>query len=124
MLVSIVIPACEAHDTIVGAVRSLIVQSAVSWEAIVVSDDGSDYRPTLEAAGIRDDRLVFVSTGAVRSGCHNARNVGLRAVRGEVIAALDADDAYHPDRFKALVPPALAYGAAVDNTAAVDDDTG
>src|SRR3712207_138328 len=104
MLISVVIPACAAEATLARAVRSLIAQSWTDWEGIIVSDDGVDYEALAQARGFFDERLRFVSTGHVRSGCHNARNVGLAATRGELIAALDADDLFHPERLPRLAP--------------------
>ena len=124
MLVSVVIPACAAKTTIARCVASLLAQSWTDWEAIIVSDDGEDYAALLAAVGIVDPRLRFVSTGKVRSGCHNARNVGLAAACGELVAELDADDLYDPPRLAALAPLAAAQGAAVDRVTVVCDATG
>ena len=124
MLVSVIIPACAAEATIGRCVASLLAQTYPSWEAIIVADDGRDYAATLAGIGIADPRLRFVSTGAVRSGCHNARNVGLSAARGEIVAHLDADDLYDPRRLAALAPLAAAHGAAVDKIAVVSDANG
>jgi succinoglycan biosynthesis protein ExoO len=124
MLVSIVIPACDAQATIGRAVRSLIAQSWTAWEGIIVSDDGFDYAAHARAEGYDDARLRFVSTGRVRSGCHNARNVGLAATRGDLIGALDADDLFAPERLAWLAPLAAEHGAAVDNPRVVSESTG
>ena len=124
MVVSVIIPAYQAGPTIARTVASLLAQTYRAWEAIVVADDGQDYAAILASFGIADPRLCFVSTGAVRSGCHNARNVGLAAARGEIIAHLDADDRYDPRRLEALVPVASTHGAVVDQVAVVSDITG
>ena len=124
MLVSVVIPACGASATIGRAVASLLAQTYAAWEAVIVADDGQDYAAILAGAGISDSRLRFVSTGQTRSGCHNARNVGLAAAAGEIVAQLDADDLYEPDRLALLAPLAAAHGAAADNLAAVSEATG
>lgn len=124
MLVSVIIPACAAEGTIGRCIASLLAQTCKSWEAVIVADDGGDYAALLAGIGIADPRLRFVSTGAVRSGCHNARNVGLAAARGEIIAALDADDLYHPRRLAALAPLAAAHGAVADRIAVVSEEDG
>ncbi len=124
MLVSVVIPACQAAATIGRAVASLLAQTDRCWEAIIVADDAQDYATILADIGITDSRLRFVSTGAIRSGCHNARNVGLAAARGEIIAQLDADDRYDARRLEALAPLAATHGAVVDKIAVVSDITG
>jgi succinoglycan biosynthesis protein ExoO len=123
MLVSIVIPACGAQSTIARAVRSLISQTWRAWEAIIVADDGRDYAEILARQGISDDRLRFASTGKIRFGCHNARNIGFSFARGDLIGTLDADDLFYPDRLAALAPLAADYGAAVDNMAVVSEET-
>jgi glycosyltransferase involved in cell wall biosynthesis len=115
-VVSVIIPAYRAEATLPGAVRSLVAQTYPRWQAIVASDDGLDYLAVLERAGICDDRLQQVSTGACGSGEGNARNVALAAARGAILCNLDADDEYQADRLEQLAPLALAHGAAVDNT--------
>ncbi|WP_114859989.1 glycosyltransferase family 2 protein [Azospirillum brasilense] len=122
--VSVIIPAYRAQDTIVRAVSSLLAQSLPHWEAVVVSDDGADYRALLAAAGIADSRLTFTGTGRVGSGAPAARNTGLRCARLPLIAPLDADDRFEPDRLARLAPLAAAQGAAADNVAVVRDSDG
>ncbi|MBK1839994.1 glycosyltransferase family 2 protein [Azospirillum sp. YIM B02556] len=122
--VSVIVAAHRAHDTIARAVRSLLAQDWTAWEAVIVSDDGTDYRPTLQAAGIDDPRLVFASTGRIGAGAPAARNVGLKAARLALVAPLDADDRFRPGRLSALVPLAVRHGAAFDNVAVVRDTDG
>jgi succinoglycan biosynthesis protein ExoO len=124
VLVSVIIPACAAEKTIGRCVASLLAQSYPFWEAVIVADDRQDYAAVLAGIGIFDSRLRFVSTGAVRSGCHNARNVGLSAACGEIIAQLDADDFYDHRRLAALVPLAAAHGAVVDRVAVISEENG
>ena len=124
MLVSVVIPACEAHATIAVAVASLRAQTHAGWEAIIVSDDGADYLGHLAAQGIRDPRLRGASTGGLRTGCHRARNAGLKLARGDFTTQLDADDEWMPERLADLLPMAAQHGAAADNLLVRDAATG
>lgn len=124
MTVSVVIPAFRAHATIARAVGSLVAQTRADWEGIVVSDDGTDYAPTLRAAGIADDRMRFVSTGRIGCGCHRARNVGLAAAAGDFVGSLDADDLLAPTYIAALQPLAQASGAAFGNVRVVAETSG
>lgn len=119
-LVSVIIPCYRAADTLGRAVDSLRAQTLTDWEALIVSDDGADYRPHAPA----DPRLVFLSTGRVGAGAPAARNVGLAAARGTLVAPLDADDLYRPRRLERLAPLALAAGAAFDDVAVVDEASG
>lgn len=122
--VSVIIPAYRAQGTIARAVSSLLAQSFPHWEAVVVSDDGADYRALLAAAGIADSRLTFTETGRVGSGAPAARNAGLRCAHLPLIAPLDADDRFEPERLERLASLAAAQGAAADNVAVVRDGDG
>lgn len=122
--VAVIIPACAAQATLVAALASLRAQSHADWRGIVVSDDGFDYGGFVAGQGMADPRLVFVSTGLVRSGCHHARNVGLGHQRADFVTWLDADDELAPDRLATLLPPARRHGAAADNLVCVDEASG
>lgn len=124
MLVSVIIPAFRAQATIGRAVRSALAQTWRDIEVIVVADDEADYRAFLSDNGVSDERLRFVSTGSMGSGCHNARNVGLAAARGDFIAALDADDVFLPSRIATLLPVAQKKGAASDNPRVIAEQDG
>ncbi len=116
---TVIVPAWQAHDTIVATVESLLAQSFIGWQAVIVADDATDYRSQLAALGITDSRLRFATTGRIGAGPSAARNVGLDATRAPLVAPLDADDRFAPDRLARLVPLAIAAGAAFDNVAVV-----
>jgi len=123
-MISVIIPAYRAEATLTRALRSIIAQSYHDWEAIIVSDDGNDYTALLHQPGLHDERLRVVTTGRVRSGCHNARNVGIAAARGDFVAALDADDVFLPERLARLLPIAQTDGAVTDNPQVIADAAG
>lgn len=122
--VSVIIPAYRAEATIGRAVRSLLAQTWSAWEAVVVADDGVDYRELLAAEGLEDPRLRFTDTGRIGGGAPAARNVGLRAATLALVAPLDADDLWHPDRLSVLAPLAARRGAAADNVTVVRERDG
>jgi glycosyltransferase involved in cell wall biosynthesis len=124
VLISVIIPAFRAQATLARAVNSALVQAWRDLEVIIVSDDDFDYRKLLLADDIADERLRFVSTGRVASGCHNARNVGLDGAQGDFIAALDADDVFLPARLSTLLPIAQSDGAAADNPCVIAEKSG
>ena len=93
--VSIVTPAYGAKDTIARAARSIIRQTHRHWEWIIVADDIVDYEAVLGKAGIVDQRIRFLATGATGSGSPKGRNIGIEAAQNRYSAILDADDYMH-----------------------------
>lgn len=89
--VSVVIPAYNRESTIQYCLRSVLAQTSPPLEVLVV-DDGSTDTTAVAARGIADDR-VRVLVGR-HQGAQAARNVGIRAARGEWIAFLDSDDTW------------------------------
>ena len=117
-LVSIIIPAYQAERTIAEAVKSLQAQTWSNWEAIIGSDDGMDYLEILSRQGLDTKRMRLKQAFTVGSGLgpSSARNAAQDRARGELLAHLDADDAYEPSRLAELVPLAIEHGVAIDNT--------
>jgi glycosyltransferase involved in cell wall biosynthesis len=95
-LVSVIIPALNAGATLGRALDSVALQTYPHWEAIVIDDGSSDDTAALvERRGDPRCRLIRRST---RGGPSQARNEGIAAARGEVIALLDADDEWLPEK--------------------------
>jgi glycosyltransferase involved in cell wall biosynthesis len=92
--VSVVIPAFNAASTICRAVDSAMAQSEPAQEIIVVEDGSDDdLQPALRRYGNRI-RLLRKE----HNGVSSARNAGIDAAMGEIIAFLDADDYWEPDK--------------------------
>jgi glycosyltransferase involved in cell wall biosynthesis len=120
--VSIVMPAYRAAPFISGSVRSVLAQTVADWRLLIVSDDGTDYEALLAAAGIRDVRFRFLSTGAIGAGASRARNLALDNVDTPYVAVLDADDRFKPDKL-ARAAAALQTHAIVTCALEVMDDS-
>ena len=89
ILVSVIIPAYNAKNTISRCLKSIINQSYKNLEIIVINDGSIDN--TLEILNsISDNRLKIVSQK--NSGVSSARNKGLDIASGEFIAFVDSDD--------------------------------
>jgi glycosyltransferase involved in cell wall biosynthesis len=95
-LVSVVIPTYNYGHFVTGAVDSVLAQTYRDLEVIVV-DDGStdDTRERLKPYG---DRIRYIYQP--NQGLPAARNTGIRAARGELIALLDSDDQWHPRKLE------------------------
>lgn len=90
---------CEAY--IAEAIASVRAQTFPDWELVLV-DDGSSDGSTAIAAGVAaadPERIrMFQHTDRANHGTGPSRSLGLSQCRGELVAFLDADDVYHPDR--------------------------
>ena len=91
---SVIIPAYRAAHTIGRAVDSVLAQTQPPGEILVV-DDGSpdDLAGTLRPYG---SQVTLLRQG--QGGAASARNLGLEQARGHLIAFLDADDYWEPDK--------------------------
>jgi len=107
--VSVIIPVYNGDRFIVEAVESVLQQTYPNVEIIVV-DDGSVDRSgaVLQLYG---DRIRYVYQ--MNQGVAAARNAGITIAQGELIAFLDQDDFFLPDKLTVQVDrltadPALA----------------
>ena len=104
-LVSVVIPAHDNAAFVGAAVRSVLAQSHRPLELVVVDDGSTDGTREVIREVSRwpsiDDVRVLVQPNR---GAPAAIMRGLAAARGDVLAILNADDVYHPERLAALVP--------------------
>lgn len=96
-LVSAIVPAFNAEQTIDRTLLSVRAQTHSELEIIVVDDgstDGTVARVYAHAAQDLRVRLVLQPNGGVAA----ARNRGIAESRAEFVAPVDADDLWHPDK--------------------------
>lgn len=99
--VSVIIPAYNVTAYIRDALASAFAQRFSDHEVIVVNDGCPD-TPNLERA-IEPWRSRIRYVVQENRGLAGARNAGLRAARGRLIAPLDADDMWEPGYLEAHV---------------------
>ena len=94
--ISVIIPAYWAEQTICRAIDSVLSQTVPAAEIIVV-DDGSpdDIHAALAVYG---KRITLV--GKQNGGASSARNLGIKYAKGHLIAFLDADDYWEPQKLE------------------------
>lgn len=99
-LVSVVVAAWNAEDTIDKAIESLASQTYSKLEIIIVDDASSDStQARAKALAKQDDRIKLVCSARNR-GAAAARNRGLAIAQGEFVSFQDADDISAPERIE------------------------
>ena len=99
-LVTVVVAARDAEQTLPLAVGSLTAQTWRDLEILIVDDASSDATMAIGAALARHDTRIRVLSNTRRRGAYGARNTGITAARGAFIALHDADDWAHPQRIE------------------------
>lgn len=100
-LISVMMPAYNAANTIFKALKSLQNQTYEFWECIVV-DDGSTDDTAKVVLSLNDSRIKLISLEK-NMGRGYARQVALDNSSGEYIAMLDADDWYYSNKLKSQI---------------------
>jgi glycosyltransferase involved in cell wall biosynthesis len=93
--VSVVIPAYSVAPYIGETLRSVFAQTFTDFEVILINDGSPDTEEFERAIQPYQERICYLKQE--NSGASVARNAGLRAARGELIAFLDADDLWSPN---------------------------
>jgi glycosyltransferase involved in cell wall biosynthesis len=101
-LVSVVTATYNAARFLPLSIRSALAQTYAPVEVHVV-DDGSTDDTEAVLQEFADDPRVHVHRQR-NSGQASAKNRGIREARGELIAFLDADDIWYPDKLERQVP--------------------
>jgi glycosyltransferase involved in cell wall biosynthesis len=99
MLVSTVIPTYNRSRDVVLAVESALAQTWKEQEILVVDDGSKDDTAKVMQRFAAPVRYLPKPNGGVSS----ARNHGIAQARGEVIAFLDSDDEWRPEKLAAQV---------------------
>lgn len=111
-LVSVIIPAYNAADTIAVTLASVRAQSYRSIEIIVVDDGSTDDTLDIVRTIARDEPRLRIIAQA-NGGVARARNAAIAQAQGVWIAPIDADDIWHPDKLMRQMQVALSAAAPV-----------
>lgn len=124
--VSVIVPTYNCASRLVTAVQSVFAQTYPEdlVEIIVIDDGSTDF--TAECIGAIQHRcaseLRYVRQA--NAGPAAARNHGIRLARGDIVAFLDADDAWLPRKLEGQVPRLRDRVALVYCDAAFADGDG
>ena len=99
--ISVILPVHNRADVLARAIQSVLDQRLAAFELIVV-DDGSTDGSAGVARSFGDKRIKVIELGENRGG-NAARNAGVRAATAPIIAFLDSDDTYLPEKLERIV---------------------
>ena len=100
-LVSVVIPSYNQAEFLPATIQSVLNQTYQNFEIIVVNDASPDNTDEV-MKGFNDPRIQYI-VHEKNQRLPATRNTGMRASAGEIIALLDADDLFHPEKLEAHV---------------------
>ena len=97
--VSVITPFLNASAHISEAIESVEAQHFGDWELVLVDDGSTDDSAAIAAVyAAKDARILLLAPDRTKRGAAAARNRGIAAARGELVAFLDADDIYGPEK--------------------------
>ncbi|HEV7264441.1 MAG TPA: glycosyltransferase [Falsiroseomonas sp.] len=135
-LVSVVVPTFNRASLLARALESVLAQSYGHFEVLVVDDASTDN--TAEVVAAFGDRRLRYLRQPRNAGVAMARNRGLAEAKGALIAFLDSDDEWapeklarqvalmrrRPDRVGLVYTGVLEYGAGGDRIERIPDQRG
>jgi glycosyltransferase involved in cell wall biosynthesis len=104
--ISIVIPVFNAGLFLHRCIDSVLIQSYIDWELLLINDGSEDN--SLEICTnyqLQDNRIVIVNQ--FNSGPSAARNKGISLASGKFLVFVDSDDFVHENYLKKLLEPFL-----------------
>lgn len=102
--VSIIVPVYNVEQFLERCVESILKQTMVSFELLLIDDGSSDRSGQLcDELSQKDNRIrvIHIPNG----GVSNARNLGIKVSRGEWISFIDSDDFVTEDYLETLLKP-------------------
>ena len=109
--VSVIVPVYNVARYLPQCLDSLTAQTLASVEFLLINDGSTDgSAEILRAYAAKDPRFRLIEQP--NGGYSAARNTGLRAVQGDFVGFVDADDWVEPDMFEHLL--SLAEGQQAD----------
>ena len=121
-LISVVIPAFNHTGDLQRAIKSVLRQTNINFEIVVV-DDGSE-EDIKSVCDTFSDKRIHYFRNDVHLNADAARNRGIKEAKGDFIAMLDADDEYLPGHLERRLKKIKEWGCdGIFGSAVVFDGT-
>lgn len=99
---SIVIPNFNYGDYLAAALESVASQTYSNWELIVVDNFSTDNSEEVCSSFSKLDKLRFIKH-ANHGILASSRNLGIKESKGQLVAFLDSDDLWEPNKLELAV---------------------
>lgn len=99
-LVTVLVPAFNAEQTLASALESLAHQTWHQLEILIIDDASNDGTAALGKFFTEKDSRFRLLCSSWNQGPYAARNMGLAEAKGEYITVHDADDWSHPQKIE------------------------
>ena len=113
---SVIMPAYNASKFINEAIASVVNQSEVDWELIIVDDASTDDTKKIIEEWAKRDPRIQCNYMEENQGSAVARNKGIQQAQGRYLAFLDADDLWHKEKLRRQLAFMEETGVAVSFT--------
>lgn len=108
-LISIVMPLYNAEKYVDVAIQSVIEQTFLDWELIIVDDKSTDNSGKICDVWAEKEHRIKIIHLLENKGAGNARNVGIEEARGKYLTFLDSDDKIAKDLYEKVLQTSLKY---------------
>lgn len=124
MQISIIMPAYNAEKTINTAIQSVIEQTFLNWELLIVDDCSTDKTKEIILEWIRRDQRIYLIENPRNMGVAQSRNQGVAHARGKWIAFLDSDDLWEANKLEMQIKWVKKFHARLvfTGSAFIDED--
>ena len=99
-LVSVIIPYYKKIDHIEKTIQSVLDQTFEDFEIIVIYDDNIKNDLKQIEKFIKNNPKIKIINNNINLGAGISRNIGIKNSSGKIIAFLDSDDCWKPDRLE------------------------
>jgi len=102
-MITVVIPVHNRAQLIARAITSVVSQTLPAHEIVVIDDGSTDHTAEVVndlTKSLSNLRLIPLKENV---GAAEARNIGIEKARGDLIAFLDSDDVWYPEKLNKQV---------------------
>ena len=110
-VVSVIMAAYNAQNSIEAAIRSVLSQTFQNWELIIINDCAVDQTGNIAYELSKNESRIFLLENEKNLGVSASRQRGVECAKGEWIAVLDSDDMWEPAKLEKQLSLAVETNA-------------